>query len=530
MKSTPQLPAAICLAMLMVSGPGLAEEGEDAAEPTFDVWEFAVSGNSVLPQQAVEKSVYPFLGPDRRVADVEKARLALETAYRDAGFGTVAVNIPEQDVQQGLVRLEVVEGTVDRLLVSGTRYFSPEQIRQAVPSLAAGRVPDLPQVQKELGAVNAATSDRQVTPVLRAGRSPGTLEAELKVADSLPVHGSLEVNDQYTRDTTRTRVAATLSYDNLWQRQHSALVGVQTAPEDTDDVTVLFGTYTARLGDSPWILSGYLVDSDTDVASIGTLGVIGKGSIAGLRFIRPLPILAGGFPRITLGLDHKDFEESIALTGNQPTIETPIEYGVLSAGWGITFPGEGSATTLNLLGVMGPRFLGNDAVEFESKRAGAKADFFHFNLALDHERELVDDVRLRFGLTGQLAGSPMISNEQFGFGGASTVRGYLESEQFVDNGYATQLELISPDWGRRLTEDLQGRLLAFVDAGGGNLQDALPEQDDHFFLWSTGIGLRLAVWRRLTADLDWAYPLKDNSDGSIDAGDSRWHFSTKYTF
>jgi hemolysin activation/secretion protein len=81
-----------------------------------------------------------------------------------------------------------------------------------------------------------------------------------------------------------------------------------------------------------------------------------------------------------------------------------------------------------------------------------------------------------------------------------------------------------------LAESVLARMLVFVDAGGGRLQDALPEQDDHFFLWSAGLGLRTALWRRLTAELDWAYPLEDSADGSIESGDSRWHFRTGYSF
>ena len=102
-----------------------------------------------------------------------------------------------------------------------------------------------------------------------------------------PLHGSLEVNDRFTRDTTRTRINASLSYDNLWQRQHAVSLGYQTAPEDRDDVEVWFGTYTARMTKN-WLFSGYYVDSDSDVATFGTLGVVGKGKIGGLRFIRPV--------------------------------------------------------------------------------------------------------------------------------------------------------------------------------------------------------------------------------------------------
>lgn len=532
MRSPRQLNRVVSLLLVLefafIARPVVAQDR--VAEPRFDIWEFAVSGNSVLDRREVERTVYPFLGPARSVADVEQARRALEARYKDAGYGTVVVNIPEQDVEQGVVRLDVIEGSVERLLVTGARYFSPLQIRDAVPSLAVGQVPELPKVQAELLALNAATSDRRITPVLRPGRAPGTVEAELKVDDRLPVHGTLEFSNAYTRDTSRTRATGTLSYDNLWQRQHSASIGYQTAPQQTDDVTVLFGTYTARLPDSPWVLSGYLIDSDTAVSTVGTLGVIGNGQIGGLRFIRPLPAVGGGYQRATLGVDIKDFDESIALTGNQPSIETPISYGILSAGWGIVFPGETGNTELNLLGVFGPRFLGNDTEEFSNKRFGASPSFAYLSLGFAHERALWRDARLRLRLRSQVAGGPLISNEQFSLGGANSIRGYLESEVFTDDGLYGQIELLSPDWSSRLPGVSTGRLLVFVDAGGGRLQDALPEQDDDMFLWSAGVGLRAALWRRLTAELDWAWALEDNSDGFIEAGDNRWHFVTRFAF
>jgi len=523
--------AGLCLLWAILSGASaLAQPAGKAEQQTFDIWEFAVSGNTKLDSRTVEKAVYPYLGPGKSVDDVEGARAALEKTYQETGYGTVVVNIPEQDVVRGVVRLEVVEGAVDRLVVSGSTYFSPDRIRDAVPSLAPGSVPLLPQVQRELIQLNAGSSDRRITPVLRPGRYPGTLEAELKVDDELPVHGSLEVNNRYTRDTTRTRATATLSYDNLWQRQHSASIGYQTAPEDTDEVTVLFGTYAARLADSAWLMSGYYVDSDTAVSTVGTLGVLGKGQIAGVRFIRPLPPLAGGFQRLTLGIDYKDFDESIALTGNQPSIETPIDYGILTTGWGLTFAGERRTTELNLLGVVGPRFLGNDADEFASKRAGAKPSFAYAGLSLAHEQELWARTRLRLEVSAQAADSPLISNEQFAFGGADSVRGYLESQQFVDDGMYAQLEFLSPDWGEGLPGFSSGRAFAFLDAGAGRLQDPLPEQSYRFLLWSTGVGLRAALWRRLTAEVEWAVPLRDSDDDSVLAGDSRWHFNTRFAF
>ena len=525
--TTLRMACGLLLGLLLLLPPASRAQQD---ELRFDVWEFQVSGNTVLDAREIEKTVYPFLGPQRTVSDVEQARQALEALYRDAGYGTVVINIPEQDVEEGMVRLDVLEGAVDRLVVTGAEWFSPARIRQAVPSLAEGSVPLLPEVQQELAALNAASADRSVAPVLRPGRFPGTVEVELNVDDQLPLHGFVELNDRYTRDTTRTRLSAGLSYDNLWQRQHSASIGYQTAPEETEEVKVLYGTYTARLPGGRWLVSGYAVTSDSAVSTVGTLGVIGKGQIYGARFIRPLPMLGSAFQRATLGIDYKDFDENIALEGNQPTIETPIAYGVLSAGWTITFPGEGRVTEFSVNGVYGPRFLGNDTTEFANKHFGARASFAHAGLTLSHEQDSWQATRLRMLLGAQLADSPMISNEQFAVGGVASVRGYLESQQFVDDGYWAQLEWLSPDWLAGLPLFDTGQLYAFMDAGGGRIREPLPEQDDNFFLWSTGLGLRTELLLGFSAALEYAWPLRDSADLSVEAGDPRFHFNLRWAF
>src|SRR5579859_2288706 len=80
-----------------------------ATEPKFDILEFRVLGNSKLKNSEIETAVYPFLGPEKSLRDVESAKHALEDLYHSRGFGTVFVDIPEQQVDNGVVRLHVAE-------------------------------------------------------------------------------------------------------------------------------------------------------------------------------------------------------------------------------------------------------------------------------------------------------------------------------------------------------------------------------------------------------------------------------------
>jgi len=217
--------------LLAVASAGVAAE---PAAPQFDIWEYTVEGNTVLSVEAIEKAVYPFLGEGKTLEDVERARTGLDKAYRDSGYPTVSVLIPEQSVASGVVRLEVVEGRVERLRITGARYHAQERIIEKVAAVDEGQVPYFPEVEKQMADVNLS-SDQRVVPVLRPGHLPGTTEVELKVEDHLPLHAGIELSNRYAPsrapNPSTLRTTASLRYDNLWQRDHSLSFSYQTAPE-----------------------------------------------------------------------------------------------------------------------------------------------------------------------------------------------------------------------------------------------------------------------------------------------------------
>src|SRR5262249_24025018 len=155
------------------------------------------------------------------------ARVALERVYRDRGFATVFVDIPVQEVNDGVVRLHVSEGKIRVRQVEGARFFSERDVAAALPRASVGAAPDIPRLQQQLAELNAQTTDRSVVPILKAGPVPGTVDLDFKVTDMLPVHGSIEINDAYTVDTKPLRASAGLSYTNLFDRLDSLSVQYQ---------------------------------------------------------------------------------------------------------------------------------------------------------------------------------------------------------------------------------------------------------------------------------------------------------------
>src|SRR5450830_6464 len=150
----------------------LSEKTNDKDTNYFDILEFQVEGNTKLSNVQIEAAVYPQMGEKKTIADVEKARESLEKAYHSAGYLTVLVDIPEQDVDKKTVKLNVTEGKVGHL-----------RIKELAPSVQEGEVPHVPTVQADIARLNR-TSDKRVTPVMKAGKVFGTVDVDLKVEDS----------------------------------------------------------------------------------------------------------------------------------------------------------------------------------------------------------------------------------------------------------------------------------------------------------------------------------------------------------
>jgi hemolysin activation/secretion protein len=106
-------------------------------------------------------------------------------------------------------------------------------------------------------------------------------------------------------------------------------------------------------------------------------------------------------------------------------------------------------------------------------------------------------------IDGQLASGPLISNEQYGAGGADSVRGYTESERLGDNGIRGSIELRTPQLLAGLPRVTQSYLYGFGDGARVRILDPLPAQRTGFHLASLGLGLRFKV-AGVLAELDGA--------------------------
>lgn len=494
------------------SAPAMVEAApvQDAPERRVDLFNYRIEGNTVLPRVEVEMAVMPFLGPQRPSGDVELARAALEKAYRDKGYETVAVEIPEQEVKDGVVMLRVNELSVGRLRVTGARYFSPDDIKRRVPALAEGVVPNYNEVAKQIATVNKS-SERTITPTLRAGDTPGTIAVDLQVEDQLPLHATLELNDRTSAQTKRLRVSGSVSYANLWQRGHSLSVQGQFTPEDPGQSWIVSGSYVMPFAGTPFAAVVYGVHSNSDVGAVGGINVLGSGDIVGLRGIYNFG--TGDWRHsLTLGIDYKNFKEDLVLGAQFG--RTPISYIPLTAQYSLNRSTENEDLSFSAAVNMGIRGLDADELEFRLKRYEASASWAALRLDASYGYRFKNGMSFQWRVSGQLSDDPLVSNEQFSIGGLDSVRGYYESQELGDLGVSSQFEVYSPSLDKAIGGPLnEWRFYAFSDSGYVRTLSPLADVNgvirDHAMLASAGLGTRIKLMRRLNVDALLAAPLRD---------------------
>jgi hemolysin activation/secretion protein len=528
----------VATALLSAPPPGLADERREQ-EVRFDIKAFEINGNTIFGDEVLLQLIAEFVGPAKRSEDVETARVRIEKYYHQKGYPTVLVNIPEQSVGSGEVILEVIESTIRRVRVSGNRYYTMEKILTMTPSLQPGTVLYLPRLQTELTRLNRHP-DLKVAPTLSPGKELGTIDVELKVIDKLPMHGSLELNNRNSHDTTDLRLNALVKYDNLWQRDHSASLQFQTSPEDTREVQAYAGSYVlAPFWNDEHVLALYGVYSDSDNAFGEGFQTTGKGFIVGLRNVMPL---AGGsqfYHNVTLGLDYKDFDEWLGFDdAGQEDITTPVTYLPLSISYGaVQMDGHGSTEItlgLNLL----PRGLISEREEFEDKRFKSRANYVYAGLTAQRTQHLGAGWDGVIQVDGQLADQPLISNEQYNAGGMNSVSGYKESEVSGDNAVRARIGLATPDlieaWvdGSEDTASrwhlLDLRLHGYYDYARLWTLEPLPSEDGSQELQGVGAGLTGAVGQYFDWALQWGLALNDTD--RTEANEQLVYFFAKAKF
>lgn len=489
----------------------------------FEITRFAVTGNTLLPDATISAVVSPFTGKDRDFGYVQKALEALEDEYHKRGYSVVQVVLPEQELNKGVVQFKVIEAKIGKVTLEGNKFFSDANILASLPSLKTGSSPNIGQISRELKLANENPS-KKVNLQLQSSTQDDTVNAGLKVVDQKPWTIGSYVDNTGDSASGRNHLSLQFQHANMFDSDQILSVQYTTSLENPGSVHVYGLGYHIPLysiEDSLDFFASYSdVNSGTVAAGPLDLAVSGKGAVYGGRFNQTLTRSSSYESRLIYGLDYKAYKSDVFLQnvqlGNDVTVHpASLTYtGTVTEPWGEASYSLGVARNI-------PGGDNGDSAAFALARHGATSSYTLVRYGFNLTRFFEKGWQLHAAINGQLTGDALVPGEQFGLGGASSVRGYREREVSNDKGILGNLELYTPNLcgGEGST---QCRLLGFVDAGHVSRNQALPGEQTQATLSSFGFGVRVNFDRYVAMQMDYARA-QDSSD-LTSKGDSRLHF------
>ncbi len=497
--------------------------GEQDAIGSFEITRFEVQGNTLLPPQAVDSLLLSYTGKQRDFGDVQRALEALEAAYHARGYNVVQVALPEQELNQGVVRFQVIETRLGKVRVEGNTVFGEANIRRSVPGLQEGQSPNIAAVSSSLKLANENPS-KKTTLQLQSGDKDDEVNALLKVADEKAWRIGASLDNNGNESTGESQLTLQFQHANIADLDHVLSMQYTTTLEKPSQISVYGVGYHIplyALGDSVDLFASYSdVESGSVLAGILNLQVNGRGTVVGGRYNQNLRRKGDYESRLTYGIDYKAFQNNVSLSGLQ--LGSDVTVHPVSVAYSGNWSASGSEAGFSVTALHNvPGGDRGGSTDFNNVRTGASASYSILRYGAAYARALPNDWQMRFSLTGQHTSDALVPGEQFGAGGASSVRGFTERELSNDIGQVVNAELYTPNLCAQQSIAGQCRVLAFYDAGHVRRNDPLAGEQIKASISSIGLGLRLNIGKMLTMQMDYGHVL---DGGVVQAkGDDRLH-------
>ncbi|WP_413198494.1 ShlB/FhaC/HecB family hemolysin secretion/activation protein [Nostoc piscinale] len=494
---------------------------------TIKVEKINVTGSTIFPPERFQSIIQTLEGREVTVEELRKAADAITQLYLNQGYITSRAILVDQTVNNGIVEIRVIEGTIEKIEIQGTKRLNPEYVRSRV-ALGTGKPLLTAALEDQLRLLRADPLFSNVEASLRAGSGVGQSILIVRVTEAQPFNAALTVDNYSPPSIGSERLGVNASYRNL-----------------------------SGLGD--------------EFSAAYYLTTRGGANIFDFNYRLPLNPMDGTLQLRTSFNDTNVVEEPFAafdirgesqlyeISFRQPLIRTPREEFALSLGFAVqngqtfTFAGptpfgigpdeEGNSRTRVIK-------FGQDYVVRDLNGAWALRSLFSFGLGIFDATSNPDPIPdgqffswlaqaqrvQRLGTDSvlvaqaelQLTPNALLPAQQFVVGGGQSVRGYRQNVRAGDNGVRLTVE-------NRLTvqRDASGnstlQVAPFFDmAYVWNVDDNPNILQQQKFIAGIGLGILFQPIPQLDIKLDYGYPLIDLDDRGSNAQDDGFYFSVGY--
>ncbi|MEA5504187.1 ShlB/FhaC/HecB family hemolysin secretion/activation protein [Halotia wernerae UHCC 0503] len=505
--------------------PETQTPGKDDHNATFQVDRIEVVGSTIFTSEQFTAITSPFVGRKVTFAELLQVKDAITKLYTDKGYVTTGALIAPQSIEAGVVKIQVVEGSLQDIQITGNNRLQDQYIRSRI-RLGAKKPLNVPRLLENLQMLRLDPRIQNLSAELQTGVSLGSnlLQVKIKEADTFRLTTTLDNGRSPAVGSLRREVE--LNEANLLGFGDSLSVGYS----NTDGSNTLNANYTIPINARNGTVSFSYSQGNNEVIE------------------KPFSVL-----------DIQSKTRTYELVIRQPLVQKPTQ----ELAMGLSFSRQSSQTELGLDNIGGfPLSPGADAngktkisalrfTQDYTQRSNTQVfaarsqfslgvDWFGANINKDAPdsrffswrgqaqwvQQFQPDTLFLVKGDLQAAADSLVPLEQFGLGGQQSVRGYRQDALLTDSGILLSAEFRLPIVrASKIGGVLQ--LTPFINIGKGwNYNGKNPSPS---MLVGAGLGL---LWKQddnFSARLDWGIPLISVEGEKRSLQENGLYFSLSYS-
>jgi len=474
---------------------------------TFVLQGLIFEGATVTKDEAFLDLYQKYLNEEISLKTVYEIAAAVTARLRDDGLVLSRVVVPPQTIDNGLVRLQIIEGFIESYEIQGEAPNSGfERLEGMAKKVVASRPLRAEDLERYLLLMNDLPGLSVRGVLSPSPTTPGAAVLTLIVEEDA-IDGSLTLDNRGTVYFGPYQVTAGFSANSpLGQNERFDFVTL-LAPDNVE-LAYFQGGYAQPIGTEGTTATISASHSSTKPGfDLRALNIQGSSTNVILGVDHPIIRSREENLRTNLSFDYLNSETEIF--GNQlltldriRSLRLGAEYERVDAWRGLTTVEGVLSKGLDILAA-------RDEGSRNLSRASGEAAYVKVEGSASRLQGLFGGFSLFTDVGGQYSADKLLSSEEFGIGGFSFGRGYDSSEITGDVALAASLELrfddVVPDDSFLPLQSYQ--LFSFIEGGKAWNNDPQPGDQPSDSLFSLGGGVRATIFDNAYGTFEITKPL-----------------------
>ena len=466
------------------------------------VKKFEIVGSTVFSDAELAEITKDYLNKPISINELFQIRTKITKLYLDNKYVTSGAYIPEQNFKSGTFRIQIVEGGIEEIKVTGLTRLNQGYIQSRI-AIATQKPLNTNRLLGALQLLQINPLIESISANLSPGSQSGLNNLEVKVTEaktfSLPI--TLDNSGTPSVGTDRRQIeyveANLTGLGDRLSLKYSNSTGSNSI--DTS-YTIPFNPYNGTISFSFGTSASNVITPPFDI-----LNIVSNSKNYDLTIRQPLFQTTSQDFALGLTLSHS-ISAAYLLGGTIPYPSPGADdNGITSISALRFFQEYVQRSSEEVFAARSQLSLGINAFGSTINSTSPDSQFLAWRGQAQYVRLLAPETLLLLRADLQLADRPLLSQEQIAFGGQDILRGFAQNAVLSDNGLIFSAEARFPIMHIPEVSGLL-QIAPFFDFGEAWNYNASTNPDPST-LASLGLGLRFQMSDRLTMRLDWGIPL-----------------------